>query len=244
LERRGIRLVSLRGEVQFLKDVRATAEHTLGLMLALIRHIPQAAADVEAGHWRRDRFEGRELYGKTVGIVGYGRLGQIVSRYLQAFDTQVLISDPKLPAGYSDGAARAATLRHLLQNSDIVTLHVNLCDETLGFFTAENFQTMKPGSYFINTARGELIDEVALLEGLSSGRIAGAALDVLCEESSSGMADHPLVEYARRNDNVIITPHLGGCTAESKRKTESFLAEKVFGMLRECPENTTLATAL
>jgi D-3-phosphoglycerate dehydrogenase len=243
LKRRGIRLVSLRGEVEFLKDVRATAEHTLGLMLALIRHIPQAAADVAAGHWRRDRFQGSELYGKTIGIVGFGRLGQIVSRYLQAFDTQVLLSDPRLPEGYTDGALRATTLRYLLENSDLVTLHVDLSDETRGFFAAEQFQTMKPGSCFINTARGELIDERALLEALSSGRMAGAALDVLCEETSSGMAHHRLVEYARMHDNLLITPHLGGCTGESKRKTEAFLADKVFGLLLEHPENTALAMA-
>jgi D-3-phosphoglycerate dehydrogenase len=244
LRLRGIRLVSLRGEVEFLKDVRATAEHTLGLMLALIRHIPQAAADVEAGFWRRDRFRGGELYGKTVGVVGYGRLGRIVTRYLQAFDAQVLVSDPKLPAGDHEGAARAVTLPHLLENSDLVTLHVDLREETRGFFGGRSFQRMKPGSYFINTARGELIDEIALLEGLSSGRIAGAALDVLCQEDSAGMADHPLVQYARQHDNLLITPHLGGCTAESKRKTELFLAEKVFGMLLECREDLALVTAL
>jgi D-3-phosphoglycerate dehydrogenase len=243
LTRRGIRLVSLRGEVEFLKDVRATAEHTLGLMLALLRRIPQAAADVTAGFWRRDRFEGGELYGKTVGIVGYGRLGRIVGRYLAAFDAEVLVADPKLVPGSIVGAAHAVGLERLLENSDIVTLHVDLNETTRGFFGAECFAAMRPGSYFINTARGELIDEQALLAGLASGRIAGTALDVLTGEDSSGMAGHPLVEYAARHENLLITPHLGGCTAESKRKTEAFLAEKVFGLLRERRPDMALFTA-
>src|SRR5262249_25637511 len=160
-----------RGEAEFLKDVRATAEHTIGLLLSLMRHVPAAAADVEAGHWRRDRFQGTELYGKTVGIVGYGRLGRIVARYFEAFDLRLVAADPKLAIGWKDGMVEIVDLARLLRESDIVTLHADLRDDTRGFFNRSCFEQMKPGSYFINTARGELIDEAGLLGALESGRI-------------------------------------------------------------------------
>jgi D-3-phosphoglycerate dehydrogenase / 2-oxoglutarate reductase len=231
LARRGIELLSLRGEVEFLKDVRATAEHTLGLMLALLRNVPAAVSDVNDRHWRRDRFQGTELYGKTVGVVGYGRLGRIVSRYLKAFDARVIAADPKLHHGCDDGIVQAAPLSQLLAEADIVTLHADLREDTRGFFTAAHFESMKPGSFFINTARGELIDERALIAELEAGRIRGAALDVVCCEDSDGMPGHPLIEYARRHANLLITPHVGGCTVESKEKTELYLAGKLCGWL-------------
>ena len=188
--RRGIQVISLRGEVEFLKDVRATAELTMGLLLSLVRHIPAAVADTRRGSWDRDTFQGRELYGKTAGVVGYGRLGQIVARYLQAFDMRVLVADPDIdPEDLGPGLSRVP-LSKLLAESDVVTLHVNLCDDTYGFFGREQFATMRPGGWFINTSRGELIDEQALLDFLQSGHLAGAALDVLCDERSSGMAGH------------------------------------------------------
>jgi len=231
LERRGIALLSLRGEVEFLRDVRATAEHTIGLLLALLRQLAPAAADTQAGGWRRDRFPGAEIYGKTVGIVGYGRLGRIVSRYLKAFEARVIVTDPKLPDGYRDGIVEALPLTGLLAESDIVSLHVDLNPATRGFFTAARFREMKWASYFLNTARGELIDEAGLLAALHEGRLRGAALDVLSNETSAGMGGHPLIEYAHRHTNLLITPHVGGCTAESKTKTELFLAQKLADLL-------------
>lgn len=230
---RGIQVVSLRGKTEFLKDVRATAEHTVGLMLAAMRHIPQATEDVKAGGWRRDLFQGKELHRKTVGLFGYGRLGKIVARYLRVFDARVLVTDPKLPHGFVEDGVRAATPEQVLRESDVISIHADLRDDTRGFFTAEMFQMMKPQSYFINTARGELIDEEALLEALKSGRIAGAALDVLADEKSDGMVGNPLVEYARHHGSLMITPHIGGCTAESMQKTERFLADELHDLLCE-----------
>jgi D-3-phosphoglycerate dehydrogenase len=231
--RRGIQVISLRGRTEFLKDVRATAEHTLGLILALLRHIPGATADVNAGGWRRDLFQGTELHRKTVGLFGCGRLGTIVARYLRAFDARVLVTDPKVPHGFLEAGLEAVSPEQLLRESDVISIHVDLREDTRGFFTAAMFQMMKPKSYFINTARGELIDEAALLACLESGRIAGAALDVLCDESSEGMLGNPLVEYARRHGNLLITPHIGGCTSESMQKTERFLAGELHGLICE-----------
>jgi len=231
--RRGIEVLSLQGETEFLNDIRATAEHTVGLMLSLLRRVPAALAHVKCGGWNRDLFKGSELYGKTIGVVGYGRLGRIVAWYLRAFDTRVLASDPNVDAASVAPDAALVPLSQLLEEADIVTLHVNLYGETRGFFGREQFAAMKPGAWFINTSRGELIDENGLLEVLRSKQLAGAALDVLCHESSDGMGNHPLVAYARDNNNLIITPHIAGCTTESMEKTEYFLAGRLLTLLNK-----------
>ncbi|MFN7924002.1 MAG: NAD(P)-dependent oxidoreductase [Bryobacteraceae bacterium] len=225
-ERRSIGIVSLRGQTKFLEEIRATAEHTVGLMLALMRHIPQAHAHSVAGGWNRDLFQGHELHRKTVGIVGYGRLGRIVARYLNAFDCKILASDRPDQNPSTDPWVRLVPLSELLSHSDIVSLHVNLDSGTKGLIDRSCFEQMKPGAWFINTARGELIDEAALLDSLESGRLAGAALDVLCDEHVR-IAEHPLIAYAARHDNLLVTPHIGGCTGESMEKTEEFLAEQL-----------------
>jgi D-3-phosphoglycerate dehydrogenase / 2-oxoglutarate reductase len=227
LSQRGITLVSLAGEGNLLRDVRATAEHALGLMLALIRHIPQAHKHVTEGGWNRDVFLGSELFGKTVGVIGYGRLGRLVAGYLLGFGCDVITADPAALPGTLDSRVTLVSLNQLLRRADIVTVHVNLSEANHGFLGEPHFERMKTGSYFINTSRGELIDEAALLNALESKRIAGAALDVLCRETSLGMAASPLVRYAAVHDNLLITPHVGGCTVESMEKTECLLAQKL-----------------
>lgn len=237
-KRRGIQIVSLRGQTDFLKDVRATAEHTMALILALLRKVPSAAAHARAGTWCRDHFKGHELYGKTVGIVGYGRLGRIVARYLKAFDTRVLATDRNTEVLEVEPGVSLVPLGGLLREADLVTLHVNLSEETFGFFDKRHFDSMKQGAWFINTSRGELVDEDGLLEALKSGRLAGAALDVISEEHSESVAAHPLLMYAKEHDNLIITPHIGGCTVESMEKTETFLAEQLGSQLSKSPGRT------
>src|SRR5262245_5867775 len=235
-DRRGIRVLSLRGETDFLKNIRATAEHTIALMLALLRNVPAAMAHVHDGGWNRDLFKGRELHGKTIGVAGYGRLGRIVARYLQAFDTRVLAADPRIDVAAVAPGVTLVSLPQLLREADLVTLHVSLSDETQGFFGREQFAAMKPGAWFINTSRGELVDEAALLDALQSGHLAGAALDVLGQEQSAGMSAHPLVAYARKHEHLIVTPHIGGCTVESMEGTELFLARKLRQMVASLDE--------
>ena len=225
--RRGVRVLSLRGDTEFLKNVHATAEHAVGLLLALVRHVPEAKSHVISGGWIRDRFRGNELQGKTAGVVGYGRLGRIVARILLAFEMRVLASDPHVWTTDADPGVEIVPLNELLRESDIVSLHVNLYAETSGFFGASHFAQMKPGAWFINTARGELVDEAVLLEMLQTGRLSGAAVDVLSDERSTGMSSHPLVQYARQHENLIVTPHIGGCTVESMEKTELHMARKL-----------------
>jgi len=239
---RGIEVISLRGETEFLRNIHATGEHTLALILALVRHVPSAARHVTDGGWDRDVFRGRELHGKTAGIVGFGRVGGMVADYLRAFGMRILVTDPIL----RDAPGREVemtSLEDLLQQADLVTLHVSLTEQTRGFFGHREFSLMKNDAWFINTSRGELIEEAALFNALESGKIAGAALDVLCDEHSSGMQDHPLVAYARTRENLLITPHIGGCTLESMEQTEEFLAGKVVCFLESSAEHASAGTS-
>jgi D-3-phosphoglycerate dehydrogenase len=241
--RRGVHVLSLRGETDFLRDVRATAEHTIALMLALLRHLPAATQHTTLGGWTRDRFRGHELYGHTVGLIGYGRLGRIVARYLTAFDARVLVADPHVDPATVDAGVTLVPLDELLRDADIVSLHASHTPETHGMLGAAHFATMKPGAYFVNTARGELVDELALEAALRAGHLGGAALDVLVEEHATGMGGHRLVRLARERPDVIITPHIGGCTAESMEKTELFMAERLLAMLGAYDENGPPARA-
>ncbi len=226
---RGIRVVSLRGEFEFLKRVRATAELTVGLTLALLRHIPRAAESVISGQWDRDLFRGRELFDKTAGIVGMGRLGRIVSEYLRAFGMNVVGYDPR-PDFPTETARRVRSLFELLEQSDVVSIHVKYDDTTRHLFRHQHFQRMKPGAVLVNTSRGGIVDDQALLDALESGHLGGAALDVLDGEPRIAR-DHPLVTYAREHDNLLIVPHIGGNTVESFEKTESFLALRVMELV-------------
>jgi len=228
---RGIRVLSLRGETAFLRQVRATAEHTLALTLALLRHLPAAHGAVLQGHWERDRWRGSELFEKTAGLVGMGRLGSITAGYFRALGMRVLGYDPR-PDFPHEAAERVETLEALLARADLISLHLSYGPETHHLLGAAQLAAMKPGAVLINTARGGVVDGAAVLAALRSGRLAGAALDVLEGEPQVG-ADHPLIAYARDHDNLVLTPHLGGNTRESFVKTEVFLAGKVVAALRE-----------
>jgi D-3-phosphoglycerate dehydrogenase len=217
-----IQIVSLRGEVEFLKNVRATAELTVGLALGLMRRIVPAAADVRAGAWRRDRFRGHELHGKVAGIVGVGRLGRIVAGYLRGFGMDVIGADPR--PDFPDEIPRVP-LAELLARADVVSLHVSYDASTRHLIGEAELARMKPTAVLINTARGGVVDEAALLDALRSARIAGAALDVL--DGEPDVAAHPLIEHAKTHDDLLIVPHLGGNTHESFAKTEVFLARRV-----------------
>lgn len=226
-EANGIQVLSLRGAVDFLRTIRGTAEHTIGLMLALLRRLPSAVKHVEAGGWDRNLFRGEELYGRTVGIVGYGRLGRIVARYLHAFEARVLMADRPDWSGEIDPWVKRVPLEELLAASDIVSLHVNLTPGNEELIGKKEFAAMKAGALFVNTARGELIDEAALEEALASRHLAGAALDVIAGEPLARPEQHRLIQYAQQHDTLLLTPHIGGCTRESMERTELYLAERL-----------------
>jgi D-3-phosphoglycerate dehydrogenase / 2-oxoglutarate reductase len=228
--RRNIRIVSLRGESVFLNTVTATAELTLALLLALVRRVPAAVAHARDGGWDRYPFKGVDLAGKTAGVVGFGRVGRMVGRLLAAFGMRVLVTGKDSDTCPPEPGVTWRPLQALLPAADVVTLHVDLNPGTRRMFGEREFGMMKPGAWFVNTARGELIDETSLLAALESGHLAGAALDVVADSYGSAWSS-PLQIYAATHDNLIVTPHIGGFTVESLEKTEIFLTERLLARL-------------
>jgi phosphoglycerate dehydrogenase-like enzyme len=233
---KGIFVACLKFAPDFLKRITPTAEHTWGLLLALTRNLLPAHKAAVSGTWDRRPFGGRSMLSSlSLGIAGHGRLGTIVARYGSAFGMKVRYYDPYVKTS-SDGAERVATLAALVEQSDVVTIHVPHEKETEGMFSTQIFEKFRPGSYLINTSRGELIDWNALLDSLQSGRLAGVALDVFDGEFAPGFnerfPDHPLLKYAREHDNLIITPHIGGSTIDAWRLTEAHAIDMALGHLR------------
>lgn len=229
---KGIVVLSLRGEYEFLRSIPATAEHTWGLLLALTRHIPAAHSSVLAGEWDRDHFRGHDLAGQTLGILGLGRIGEKVARYGAAFGMRVLAFDPYRQA-WIEGVERCDSQVDLLRQSQVFSIHVPLNETTRNLIGREELNLLPHGAVLINTARGEVVDEIALVEALESGRLAGAALDVLCDERSKVLHASPLITYARTHDNLLLTPHIGGATIESMAATENFMARKLQAFLQK-----------
>ncbi len=219
-----VEVLTLRGETEFLSGITATAELAWGLLLAVVRRIPSATASVVRGEWDRDAFRSHEVQGKTLGILGLGRLGRMVARYGQAFRMRTLAYDP-YQTQWEEGVLRCASLDELLSCSDVLSVHVPLNDNTRGMLGRRELALLPDGAVLINTARGEIMDEVALRDALLSGRLAGAGLDVLADELT-GLGRSGIVRLAAELPQVVITPHMGGCTFESMARTEIFMAEK------------------
>lgn len=219
---RGISVFHLRGQTRFLRTINPTAELAITLMLSLLRKLPQARSSVLDGRWEVAPFRGHEVAGKTLGILGYGRLGSKVARIARALQMQVIAFDTK-PRRLASGVRRAADMQEVLHNADVLTLHLPLNDETIGILGGAEIAAMRPGAVLINTARGALVDTAALLAALRSGHISGAALDVLDNEHGIVEHGHPLIEYARENENILITPHIGGASFESVERTDLFI---------------------
>ena len=212
----------------------AAAEHTVALMLSMARNIPSAHASLRAGEWTRSKFIGIEVRDKTLGICGLGRVGSEVARRAQAFDMRLVGFDPFVAPDYARRiGVELLTLNELLAQSDFVTLHTPLTDGTRHMIGKKGIAIIKPGARLINVARGELVDEEALLEGLDSGRLAGVALDVFAQEPP---ARGPLLEHTK----VVVTPHLGASTAEAQREVAIEAAEQVLAVLNDEPVRNTV----
>jgi D-3-phosphoglycerate dehydrogenase len=205
--------------------VISAAEHTIGLLLALSRQIPQAHAALKKGRWERSGFAGHEVADKTLGLVGFGRIGQQVARRARPLEMRVVAYDPYVsPERFRElGVGRVDSLDDLLAQSDFVSLHLTLTADTRGIVGREQLARMKDGVRLVNVARGELVDEDALVEALRSGKVAGAALDVFSEEPYSG----PLLELP----NVVVTPHLAASTQEAQDRAGLIVAEQVAAAL-------------
>ncbi len=220
--RRGIMVINVPDA-----NVIAVAEHTLAMMLALARSLPEGYVSLRAGRWERYHMLGIQLKGKTLGIIGYGRHGREVAARAQAFGMRVLAYDPHI----DETAARErgvgiVPLDELLSRSDVISLHAAVTPETARVLDAGAFACMRDGVRIVNCTHADLVDEAALLDALNSGRVAGAALDTFAQEPPP--ADHPLIHHP----NVIAVPHLSQNTVESQRETSRLVAEQVLDALR------------
>jgi len=227
-QRFGIRVYHLRGQKKFLQQISATAELTVTLMLAVLRKLPRALAAVRQGQWQPGLSRGYEVAGKTLGIVGCGRLGKKVARVGRALGMDVVVFDPYVRRVQA-GVRRMPSLHSLLACSDVVSLHVPLLPETRHMITQREFNQFKSGAILINTSRGAVVDSEALLHALQTQKLSAAAVDVVeHEEQIVSQGHHPLIDYARSHENLLITPHIGGATFESVEKTDLFILSRYF----------------
>lgn len=208
-------------------NVMSATEHTMAMMLALCRSIPDAHASVKRGEWTRSKFMGTELDGKTLGVIGLGRIGRRVTSRAQAFGMHVIAYDPYIaPSVYAKSEAEKVTLDELLARADVITVHTPLTDETHGMIGAAEMAKMKPGVKVLNIARGGIYEEQALADALRGGKIAGAAIDVY--ENEPPVKDHPFLSL----NNVILSPHIGANTVEAQDRVAVQTAEMVLDALR------------
>ena len=208
-------------------NVITTAEHAISLICSLCRKIPQATASMRSGKWEKSKFQGRELLGKNLGIIGLGNIGKIVADRARGLRMNVLAYDPFVTEEKAQAlGVKLLPLDELLQNADIITLHVPLMDATRNIINAEALTKMKKGALLVNAARGGLVDETAVVESINSGHLAGAAFDVY--ETEPPASDHPLLGM----DQVILTPHLGASTTEAQDNVAVSVAEQIIDFLR------------
>jgi D-3-phosphoglycerate dehydrogenase / 2-oxoglutarate reductase len=203
----------------------SVAELAIGHMVSLLRHLPEADLSVRSGKWEKARFEGRELFGKTLGLLGSGRIGAEVAKRAQAFGMKVIAHDPYLASATANGLGiRLAGKDELFREADVLSIHAALTAETRSFVGAPQLAKMKRTAILVNCARGEIVDEAALADALRAGTIAGAAIDVFAAEPPVGS---PLLSAP----NVVFTPHLGASTAEGQARAGAIVAEQVIQVL-------------
>tara|TARA_B110000438_G_C15809564_1_gene649001 strand:- start:120 stop:1064 length:945 start_codon:yes stop_codon:yes gene_type:complete len=225
-KRKKIKIYHIKNDRAFLKQLPGTAELTFGLMLSLIRKIPSAFESVKNENWEVGPFRGLELSDKTIGILGFGRLGKKVAKIALSFNMKVIFFDP-FKSYKSKKIKKINDLNKFLKAVDILSLHLHLNKNTHHLIGESELSLLKKDSIIINTSRGSIIDNRALLKFLEQSKIKGAALDVLeDEEAIINKKDNPLIKYSMSNNNLIITPHIGGATYESVRKSDQYVLQK------------------
>ncbi|HIK00037.1 TPA: hydroxyacid dehydrogenase [archaeon] len=205
----------------------SVAELTIGLMLSLLRKIPYADATTKNKKWLKSELTGKELFGKTLGIIGFGRIGPQVAQRAKVFRMEILIFDKRANTEQVRDFGQLVPLQELLRRSDIITLHIPLTDETENMISDAQFKLMKNGAYLINTARGPIVNEQALIKALKSGKLAGAALDVYWGETPFGS------KIMQFKDKLILMPHIGSQTYEAQARVGDLLIEKVRQLIAE-----------
>ncbi|MGD9003682.1 MAG: hydroxyacid dehydrogenase, partial [Desulfobacterales bacterium] len=208
-------------------NVITTAEHTIAMMMALTRNIPWGTATLKDGKWEKKKLQGREIYHKVLGVIGFGKIGSIVADRARGLKMRVIVHDPFIPAETIEKAGfEAVSIEDLYARSDYITIHVPKLKDTVGLLDKKAFDQMKDGVMIINCARGGIVSEADLNEALKSGKVAGAALDVF-ESEPPGVC--PLFEI----DRVICTPHLGASTLEAQTNVAFMVAEQIIAYLRD-----------
>jgi phosphoglycerate dehydrogenase-like enzyme/CMP-N-acetylneuraminic acid synthetase len=232
-EKNNISFFCLKG-TDFVSTITASSEFTFALVLEATRNLSKAVNLANQGYWREieNDLRGIELSDKTLGIIGYGRIGSNNARMANAFKMNVVSYDPNVEIK-EDYVSQVDSHEKVLEQSDVVMVCVHLDDSTHGMVNASWFNKMKDGVYFINSSRGEVLNETDLLASLESGKIKSAAVDVISAEMTSDKRKHPLVQYAANNDNLTVTPHIAGLTIDSERKAAEITLESVVKALKK-----------
>tara|TARA_Y100000590_G_scaffold470185_1_gene662609 strand:+ start:2705 stop:3670 length:966 start_codon:yes stop_codon:yes gene_type:complete len=220
IEKMGIHFYCLK-ETKIVKEIYASSEFTFNLILSTVRNTPFAFDSVRNGKWRdvESRFRGRELHGMRLGIIGFGRIGKNLFKYASAFGMHINAYDPKIEINNSK-VKQHKNIDTLLSKCDIIAVCVHLNSETYQMINDDIFNKMKDGVFFINTSRGDVINEKSLLKYLNNGKIRASGLDVISDELLGDKNDHPLIDYSKNNNNLIITPHMAGLTYDSEYKAQ------------------------
>ncbi|MFP4226875.1 MAG: phosphoglycerate dehydrogenase, partial [Desulfobacterales bacterium] len=214
-----------------------TAEHAIAMMMSLTRNIPQGTSSMKAGRWDKKKLQGREIYNKTFGVIGYGKVGSIVANRARGLKMRVIVYDPVVtPEKIEKSGCESVSLNELYAQADYISVHVPKSKKTAGLINKKAFEQMKEGVMLINCARGGIVDEDALYEAMQSGKVAGAALDVFSEEPPP--ADMPLLQL----DNLIATPHLGASTAEAQTNVAVMVAKQIINFLKTSTVENALNT--
>jgi len=228
-EENNIAFDGLRGKENIIKNIHASAEFSFALLLAMVRHLVPSVLAAEQGYWREieDDFRGIEIGERCIGLIGYGRIGKKMATYCLAFGAKVIIYDPFTNLEHTGNISQVDNVNDLLEESDIVGLHVHLDKETYNMFNEEHFSKMRKGSYFLNTSRGGLANEDAMLNALQTGQLAGAAVDVISGEQEGNFYNHKIISYARDNNNLLVSPHIAGLTVDSQGKAAQFSVDTI-----------------
>lgn len=207
---------TLTKDMELINQLPSTSELAFTLMGSMFRKVDAGFKDVKDGNWNYEPFMGKQIKDSSIGIIGFGRLGKIMKKFCDAFGMKVYIYDPY--EGYNG-------LDDLLQNSEVISLHIHVTDETRDMIGSKFLSKMKKGSYIINTSRGELVDESAIIRSIQTGHLSGYATDVIRDEFGDQQSSQ-LVEYSKENSNVLITPHVGGMTWEGQTKAYKWAVNK------------------
>ena len=228
-ERNDIEVWSLKTDFELINDLPSTAELSFGLMMSLLRKIPEGFDSVKKGEWDYEPFIGRQVKGLTIGIIGYGRLGRITAELLKGWGVKILVNDPYVDVDNKN--CIRTTMHEVWKQSDVIFLHLHVTDTTRELVSGYFISNMKKGSILINTSRGELVNEKDVINSIKEGHLGGYGTDVIADEFGD-VKESKLVEFSRENNNVVITPHVGGMTWEGQTKAYKWAIDK-FGGINE-----------